>query len=87
MIQVFHISGSDSDVSVESLNEFREDCDLRLIYNYVKNAAIDEANSALLQTQGRKAMTVEMGEDYNGYPCADLWFNEKVDQKIFCAKG
>lgn len=87
MIQVFHISSYANDVAVEELKQFSEDCDIRLIYNYVKDAAIDEARSVMFQTQGRKMMTVEMVEDYNGYPCAELWFDEKVDQKIFCAKG
>lgn len=87
MIQVMHISSCANDVAVSELKQFNEDCDIRLLYNYVKDAAIDEANRAMLQTQGRKMMTVEMVEDYNGYPCAELWYDDKVDQKIFCAKN
>lgn len=87
MIQVLHISSYANDVSVEQLKQFTEDSDIRAIYNYVKAIAVEEAQFTMLSTQGRKMMTVEMVEDYNGYPCAELWFDEKVDQKIFCAKG
>jgi hypothetical protein len=83
MVNVIHGIGSSNDASFDVVHNF-EFASVRTLYTFVKEYAIEIAKERQESTMGHAFPLVEMVEDSNGLPIAQVWENQKIKEKIFC---
>ena len=86
MINVIRGVGCSNDASFEVVEKFEnfKNASVRTLYTFVKEYAIEVAKERQESTMGHAFPLVEMVEDSNGLPIAQVWENQKIKEKIFC---
>ena len=86
MINVVRGIGCSNDASFEVVERFEnfKDVSVRTLYTFVKEYAIEVAKERQENTMGHEFPLVEMVEDSNGLPIAQVWVDRKIKEKIFC---
>lgn len=82
MIEIIDLELCDGDISSAVRLRATEDSDVRGLYQYVKERAVDAAETA----QGQKMYLVEMGENAEGLPCASMYINNVIERQIFATR-
>ena len=77
MIKVMHGVSYPNDAFFDEVHEF-EFASLRTLYTFVKEYAIAVAENI------HESSLVEMIEDSNGLPTAEIWQDNKVVDTVFC---
>jgi len=83
MIKVMHGVSCPKDAFFDEVHEF-EFASLRTLYTFVKEYAIEVAKERQENTMGQEFPLVEMVEDSNGLPIAQVWIDRKIKEQIFC---
>lgn len=86
MINVIRGIGCSNDASFEVVEKFQnfKDASVRTLYTFVKEYAIEVAKERQENTMGHEFPLVEMVEDSNGLPIAQVWVDRKIKEQIFC---
>jgi len=86
MINVVRGIGCSNDASFEVVEKFEnfKDASVRTLYTFVKEYAIEVAKERQENTMGQEFPLVEMVEDSNGLPIAQVWIDRKIKEQIFC---
>jgi hypothetical protein len=86
MINVIRGIGCSNDASFEVVEKFEnfKDASVRTLYTFVKEYAIEVAKERQENTMGHEFPLVEMVEDSNGLPIAQVWVDRKIKEQIFC---
>jgi len=87
MIEVIDLTLCDGDIDSSVRLKATDDSDIRGLYNYVKERAMDAAECVMLNTQGRRMYVVEMGENAEGLPCASMYINNTIERQIFATRN
>lgn len=83
MINVIRGIGCSNDASFDIIHEFKV-ASVRTLYTFVKEYAIEIAKERQENTMGQDFPLVEMVEDSNGLPIAQVWIDRKIKEQIFC---
>ena len=85
-VNVIRGIGCSNDASFEVVEKFEnfKDASVRTLYTFVKEYAIEVAKERQENTMGHEFPLVEMVEDSNGLPIAQVWVDRKIKEQIFC---
>ena len=83
MIKVMHGVSCPKDAFFDEVHEF-EFASLRTLYTFVKEYAIAVAKEIQEHSMGHAFPVVEMIEDSNGLPTAEIWQDNKIVDTVFC---
>jgi hypothetical protein len=74
MIEIIDLTLCDGDIGSSVRLKVTGDSDVRGLYQYVKERAIEVAETEMLKTQGRRMYLVEMGENDRRFAlCVDVY--------------
>jgi len=85
-VNVIRGIGCSNDASFEVVEKFQnfKDASVRTLYTFVKEYAIELAQERQGNTMGQSFPLVEMVEDSNGLPIAQIWEDQKIIEQVFC---
>ena len=85
-VNVIRGIGCSNDASFEVVEKFEnfKDASVRTLYTFVKEYAIELAKERQGNTMGQSFPLVEMVEDSNGLPIAQIWEDQKIIEQVFC---
>lgn len=85
-VNVIRGIGCSNDASFEVVEKFEnfKDASVRTLYTFVKEYAIEVAKERQENTMGHAFPLVEMVEDSNGLPIAQIWEDQKIIEQVFC---
>jgi len=85
-VNVIRGIGCSNDASFEVVEKFEnfKDASVRTLYTFVKEYAIEVAKERQENTMGWSFPLVEMVEDSNGLPIAQIWEDQKIIEQVFC---
>lgn len=78
MIEIIDLELCDGDISSSVRLKVTSDSDVRGLYQYVKERALDVAENG--------NYLVEMGENAEGLPCASMYINNVIERQIFATR-
>ena len=82
-VNVIRGIGCSNDAIFDAIARF-QNISVRTLYSFIKEYAIEFAKERQENTMGWSFPLVEMIEDSNGLPIAQIWEDQKIIEQVFC---
>lgn len=83
IVNVIRGIGCSNDAIFDVIYRF-QNISVRTLYSVIKEYAIEFAEERQENTMGHSFPLVEMVEDSNGLPIAQIWEDQKIIEQVFC---